>query len=183
VRDSGEVTESLGASASATDAGRLRLELRPPANHVNRKAILWWTLSEGAWSAAAVIGCTVALALGIGPPWLLVAAVVLLVVAVFDLAIWPRLRYRYHRWETTDQAVYVQYGVLLREWRVAPLSRVQTVDTERGPLQQWLGLSTVTVTTASAAGPLKIRGLAHDEAAALVDRLTAVTEATRGDAT
>jgi membrane protein YdbS with pleckstrin-like domain len=77
----------------------------------------------------------------------------------------------------------VQSGVLVREWRIAPLSRVQTVDSERGPLQQYLKLATVTVTTASASGALKIKGLGQDEAAELVDRLTAITEATPGDAT
>jgi uncharacterized protein len=46
-----------------------------------------------------------------------------------------------------------------------------------------LKLATVTVTTASASCPLKIRGLGQDEAAELVDRLTAITEATPGDAT
>lgn len=77
----------------------------------------------------------------------------------------------------------MQFGVIVREWRIAPLSRVQTVDSERGPLQQWLKLATVTVTTASASGPVKIKGLGQDEAAELVDRLTAITEATPGDAT
>jgi len=39
--------------------------------------------------------------------------------------------------------------VILQDWRVAPLSRVQTVDTRRGPLQQWLGLSPRTVDLAA----------------------------------
>jgi membrane protein YdbS with pleckstrin-like domain len=45
------------------------------------------------------------------------------------------------------------------------MSRIQTVDTVRGPLQQLLGLSTVTVTTASAAGPLQVKGIDHRELA------------------
>ena len=56
------------------------------------------------------------------------------------------------RWEVTDRAVYTLHGWLVREWRIAPISRVQTVDTQRGPLQQLLGLANVTVTTASARG-------------------------------
>lgn len=158
--------------------------MRQPANQVNRKAILWWTLSDCAWYVVLLAGGVVSLVLtSPSPGWLLALVVAVAVVAVVDLGVVPRLRYRYHRWEATDQAVYVQHGVLFQEWRVAPLSRVQTVDTERGPLQQWLGLSTVTVTTASASGPLKIRGLAHEDATELVDHLTAITEATRGDAT
>ena len=41
----------------------------------------------------------------------------------------------------------------------------------------------MTVTTASTAGALQIRGLDRDAAVELVERLTAATEATPGDAT
>lgn len=164
-------------------AHRLQLRLRPPANQVHPRAVLWWALQSAAFWVALLVGGGVALFFTGAPLWLVLIEVAVGVVAVVDLLVEPRLQYRAHRWEVTDQAVYVQSGVLTREWRIAPLSRVQTVDSERGPLQQWLKLATVTVTTASASGPLKIRGLGQDEAAALVDRLTAVTEATPGDAT
>lgn len=157
--------------------------MRQPANQVHPKAVLWWTLHEVAFWGVLVIGLGVGQYFADSPLWMVVLLVALVVVALIDVLVWPRLQYRVHRWEITDQAVYVQSGVFLREWRVAPLSRVQTVDSERGPLQQSLGLATVTVTTASASGPLKIRGLGKDEAAELVDRLTAITEATPGDAT
>jgi membrane protein YdbS with pleckstrin-like domain len=41
----------------------------------------------------------------------------------------------------------------------------------------------VTVTTASAAGPLKIKGLDRSVAEDLVEKLTEVTQAHQGDAT
>ena len=47
-----------------------------------------------------------------------------------------------------------------------------------GPLQQLLGLADVTVTTASARGAVRIRGLAADDAAELARVLTATTHAT-----
>jgi membrane protein YdbS with pleckstrin-like domain len=74
-------------------------------------------------------------------------------------------------------------GWLVREWRIAPISRVQTVDTEHGPLQQLLKLASVTVTTASARGPVKISGLEAQAAAELARTLTETTQATPGDAT
>ena len=67
----------------------------------------------------------------------------------------PRWRYRVHRWEATEHAIYTQTGWLRQERRIAPLSRVQTIDLERGPIAQLFSLASVTVTTASAAGPLR----------------------------
>ena len=58
-----------------------------------------------------------------------------------------------------------------------------TVDTHRGPLEQLFGLANVTVTTASAAGPLKIHGLRNDRADQLVADLTERTRSADDDAT
>ncbi|WP_243727049.1 PH domain-containing protein [Actinocrispum wychmicini] len=164
-------------------APKLQLRMRQPANQVHPKAVFWWTLHGVIFWGVLVVGLAVGRYFADSPVWMTWVLVGLVVVALVDILVEPRLQYRLHRWEVTDQAVYVQSGVLVREWRVAPLSRVQTVDSARGPLQQSLGLATVTVTTASASGPLKIKGLGHQEAAELVDRLTAITEATPGDAT
>ena len=80
-------------------------------------------------------------------------------------------------------ATFKVAGWFNQERRVAPVSRIQTVDTERGPFEQIFGITKVTVTTASAAGPLTIHGLDQDTAAQLVDALTADTQATREDGT
>lgn len=108
--------------------------------------------------------------------------VTVLATAAYALVV-PGLRYRIHRWEVTDEAVYTRSGWLTREWRIAPISRVQTVDTQHGPLQQLLKLATVTVTTASARGAVTIAGLDATDAAELARSLTATTQATPGDAT
>ena len=117
------------------------------------------------------------------PAGVLTVLAVIVLLAVAHTALMPQWRYRVHRWEATDDAVYTQAGWLSQEWRVAPMSRIQTVDTQRGPLQQLFGLATVTVTTASAAGPLHIEGLDVGVASELVEQLTATTQATQGDAT
>lgn len=71
----------------------------------------------------------------------------------------------------------------MRVWRVAPLSRVQTVDSVRGPFEQIFGLATLRVTTASSSGAIEINGLDKDVAERVVEQLAAVTERTPGDAT
>jgi hypothetical protein len=102
---------------------------------------------------------------------------------LLHVLVMPQWRYRVHRWEATDHAVYTRSGWFNQSRRIAPLSRIQTVDTERGPLEQLFRLANVTVTTASAAGPLRIHGLAPAEADRLVAELTLRTSATAGDAT
>ena len=95
----------------------------------------------------------------------------------------PSWRYAVHRWEATDTAVYTQVGWWTRERRIAPMSRIQTVDYAEGALERLFGLATVTVTTASAAGALEIGGLDRLRAQQLVEELTRQADAVPGDAT
>jgi membrane protein YdbS with pleckstrin-like domain len=161
------------------------LDLRTPANQVSRRAILYWTLR--AIMQWLVIGAVEFLILFVGGSpipygrWAIVAASLLLAVAY--IVVMPQWRYAVHRWETTAHAAYTQTGWFNQELRIAPISRIQTVDSHRGPLEQLLRLANVTVTTASAAGPLKINGLDRLTADRLVDDLTTRTEANLGDAT
>ncbi|MFF0491610.1 PH domain-containing protein [Nocardia sp. NPDC003482] len=111
------------------------------------------------------------------------AVVITLAAALFVCVGVPLWRYAVHRWEITDEAVYTRTGWLTQESRVAPITRVQTVDTERGPLERLLGLATVTVTTASSAGAVRITALDLPIAERTVARLTEVAAAHRGDAT
>jgi hypothetical protein len=113
--------------------------------------------------------------------WAIVAAVAVLgALQAIGIPIW---RYRVHRWEASETAVYTQRGWWARERRIAPMSRVQTVDLAEGPLARLFGLATVTVTTASAAGALRIEGLDRDVALRLVDDLTRKADLVEGDAT
>lgn len=160
------------------------VRLRPPRNQVERRAVGYWLANELMWTAVPVVVLAV-LAVVITPaaPWLLLAICLVAVIGLPYGLVVPFWRYRVHRWEVTEDAVYTRTGWLWQEWRIAPMSRIQTVDTARGPLEQLFRLSSVTVTTASAAGPLKIQGLDHERAAALVERLTETAQANRGDAT
>ena len=112
--------------------------------------------------------------------WMVVLGVLLVALYV---GVVPQWRYLVHRWEVTATAVYTQTGWWARERRIAPMSRIQTVDYAEGALSRLFGLATVTVTTASAAGALQISGLDRDRARALVDELTLKADAVEGDAT
>jgi membrane protein YdbS with pleckstrin-like domain len=159
-------------------------QLRPPRHQVARAAIGYWTLHAALrWVGALVIVGAVIGPSGLDGPLFAALLGAVAVVAVVHTLVMPRWRYAVHRWETTGEAVYTQAGWFDQERRIAPVSRIQTVDSERGPLEQLFGLSTVTVTTASARGPLRIAALDVATADRLVDELTAVAQASPGDAT
>ena len=160
------------------------LRLRPPQHPVERRTVWWWTLQGVAFCAPLLTGVLVAFLLWESArPWLVVALVVVVVATVVGVAVEPWWRLRVHRWEVSDEAVYALSGWWVREWRVAPISRIQTVDTVRGPLEQLFGLATLRVTTASSKGTIAIVGLDHAVAADVAERLTEITQRTPGDAT
>jgi membrane protein YdbS with pleckstrin-like domain len=159
-------------------------QLRPPRHQVARAAIGYWTVHAALrWLGVLLLAGAVVGPSGLERGLVVALLAVLAVVAVVHTLVMPRWRYAVHRWETTGDAVYTQAGWFDQERRIAPVSRIQTVDSERGPLEQLFGLSTVTVTTASARGPLRIAALDVATADRLVDELTAVARASAGDAT
>ena len=162
--------------------------LRPPQHPVNARCVPWWTVlalsNMAIWWIVEVIALVV-IASNFSDYFLLAAiiAVLLLVMQIVYIIAMPRIRFRVHRWELTNEAVYTKSGWISQEWRIAPLSRVQTVDSTQGPLQRLLKLRTVTVTTASAAGPVTISALDQSEAEELVHTLTSQTQSAFEDGT
>ncbi|HEX4726577.1 MAG TPA: PH domain-containing protein [Jatrophihabitans sp.] len=160
------------------------LQLREPANLVCRRAIWYWTTRALLfWLVILAVEIAIYTQTGGSRTPVVVVIAVSAVLGLLHVLVMPQWRYRVHRWEATDHAVYTRSGWFNQSRRIAPLSRIQTVDTERGPLEQLFRLANVTVTTASAAGPLRIHGLAPAEADRLVAELTLRTSATAGDAT
>ena len=162
--------------------------LREPAHQVSPRAVGFWrvaALIPSVLLALALVGGYAAWWASAGtPPWwaLLLAALGLLALAAYPVVM-PPVRYRVHRWEVTDTAIHTRSGWVTISTRIAPLSRVQTVDSRQGALMRLFRLASLTVTTASAAGPITIDCLDADQARELVATLTAITGASEGDAT
>ena len=163
--------------------------LRAPAHRVDPAARWLWAL-QGALLFVVVGGVVLGLSLMLPDDtphgievtlavarWLLVP---LLLVSVLVEPLW---RYQVHRWEITADAVYTLEGWLSRTWTIVPVSRIQTVDTTRGPLQQLLGLTSVSIRTASHAGSTHIDQLSAPVAAAVAHDLGLRANAVRDEAT
>nr|WP_246390329.1 PH domain-containing protein [Nocardioides soli] len=157
--------------------------MREPRQRVSPRARLMWATSAG---LEAVVLVAVLAVVGPITDWLPIPGWLVALVGVLAAAyvvVMPLWRYRVHRWEVTDTAVYTQTGWWVRERRIAPMSRIQTVDHAEGAIARLFGLATVTVTTASAAGALEIVGLDRGRALELVDQLAVQADTVPGDAT
>jgi len=155
-----------------------------PANPPSSRAPLVWALVGSLpWLVLAFLQLGWAVA-DQRLAWLHTGALVLTALGLLVSAvIAPLWRYRVHRWDISDQAVYTRTGWLVQERRIAPISRIQTVDTYRGPLDRLLGLANVRVTTASSAGAVHIVALDAPVADRVVAQLTDIASLGAGDAT
>lgn len=135
----------------------------------SRVRVVWLA---GALFTAFVVGTAAGVAdrftlnvgLWVGP---VVFCVLATVGAGFALA-----RYRVWCFEVQDDAVYLERGVLTRVNSVVPFVRVQHVDSQRDPIEQLAGLSSVVVYTAGSRGAdVTIPGLTPERAEAIQQRL------------
>ena len=80
--------------------------------------------------------------------------------------------YRVWQFEIQSDALYLERGVVTFVETVVPFVRVQHVDTQFGPIERLLGLSSVVVYTAgSRNADVRIPGLTPDRAERLQDTL------------
>ncbi|MGL5826192.1 MAG: PH domain-containing protein [Nocardioides sp.] len=182
-------SRSLGVTPAGS-SGPVPAALREPVHQVSPRAVGFWRLSA-LITAAVPSGCllvavasTYAIAgWDAGRPWLMAAGTVLFALLAARVIWMPPLRFRIHRWEVTDTAIHTRSGWLARAERIAPLSRVQTVDSRQGAVMRLFKLATITVTTASAAGPIEIACLDQEVARRVVADLTEQVGQSVGDAT
>jgi uncharacterized protein len=157
--------------------------LRAPGNRVSRRAISYWTARAVVSGAVVVLAEVVPAAMSGFPAAWRAAIFATAAVAGLHAIVMPRWRYSVHRWEVTDQALYTRSGWFSVHWRIAPISRIQTIDSHRSVGERIFGLANVTATTASAAGPVRIHALDRALADRLLDQLAVATGQTPGDAT
>jgi membrane protein YdbS with pleckstrin-like domain len=164
-------------------AGNIPPGLRVPRNQMSRRAIRYWSalaVVHGAVLLGAELGIEAAVGLGPGC-WSAFGASAFLVLGY--VLVMPRWRFRVHRWEVTEDALYTRSGWFAVRWRIAPINRIQTIDSSRSLPERVFRLANVTATTASTAGHIRIHGLDVETADRLQSELSLATARTAGDAT
>ena len=104
--------------------------------------------------------------------WLIAYAVIAVIAFVWAWWLIGRRVRSFGYVERTDDLLVVS-GILIRRLVIVPYGRMQMVDVTAGPIDRWLGISTVQLHTAAATTDATIPGLVPAEATALRDRLAA----------
>ncbi len=90
----------------------------------------------------------------------------------------PPLAYWTWRYGMDGELLVMRYGILFREEKTIPISRMQHIDLRRGPIERLFGLATLVVFTAGTEGAtFRVPGLTVATARAMRDRVLAA----RGD--
>lgn len=148
--------------------------LAPPKEHLDPRARTMWYV-DGAiqfvfWTAIIVAaGWALIRFTPITDWWVYLAVGAIVVVSLIESIVTPAWRYRFWRYEIRDDEVDLQHGWVVQKRQVIPMSRIQHVDTRRGPLQRRFGLASVVFFTA--AGSMEIPALSQDVAASVRDRI------------
>jgi uncharacterized membrane protein YdbT with pleckstrin-like domain len=88
------------------------------------------------------------------------------VVAILVLMVWlivPVLRWRTTTYELTTKRLRTRYGIVTRRGRDIPLTRINDVSFEKGPLDRLLGAGRLVVESAGEHGQIVLRDIPHVE--------------------
>lgn len=123
----------------------------------------------------------VVLAFVLADTWVWLVAALGVALLVLTVGVLPPLRYRRWRWQLSELAVELRYGILVHQQETVPYFRIQQIDINAGPVDRLLDLATLRVQTASAAGTVQLPGIAAAEAPEVRAELLARAAAAVGE--
>ena len=154
------------------------METRPlPRERLDPRARTLWRLS-GVIQSVVFLVPAVLVTIGLirfdfAPVWIAVIPTILaLLIGVVSIWLYPAVLYRHWRYEIGETEVDLQFGWLTVTRTLIPMTRIQHVDTRRGPLQRRFGLASVILYTA--AGASEIPALADAIADGARDRIASL---------
>ena len=149
----------------------------PTSSSLNPKIVTVWMIENAITLGTLLIAVSAgAIALGsyTNAPKLLLLLVWLVVLTIFlsRLFWFPKREFQRWSYQLDDQTLELRYGVIWQKTVAIPMSRLQHVDLQRGPLDRHYKLSSLEVHTAGTRNAShQIPGLEPDRAVALRDEL------------
>ena len=147
-----------------------------PAHRLDRRAVTIWRLNNLLFALLPVLFVVAAAWLMIRVSdwdWPAIAGAVVLIALVLLIS-WfqPEFAWRYWRFEVRDDEIDLKHGWFTTTRTLVPISRVQHIDTRRGPVERHFRAATLVIHTA--AGAVHIPALPEEHAASIATRITAL---------
>lgn len=101
--------------------------------------------------------------------WILIALAVFYVIGLVWSVISPPLLYKSWRYDLDTEFLYLQFGVWEQTQQLVPMTKIQAVALQQGPLMRRYGLASLSVETMGSRH--EIPALPKDTAAELRDRI------------
>lgn len=83
--------------------------------------------------------------------------------------LYPAIEYRQWGYVITEDRVEIKHGIFFIQTTIIPIVRIQHVTISQGPINRHLGISAITINTAS--GVFKIEGLSDENAKIITQSL------------
>lgn len=101
-----------------------------------------------------------------------VVAVAIILLALLDIVLFPKIRYNRYKYLITDEKIEVKKGLFLITTSIIQIKRVQKIELSNGPIDRIFNLSNVNIYTA--AGTVDIEFLNDDEAKNISEKVNAL---------
>lgn len=101
-----------------------------------------------------------------------VVAVAIILLALLDIVLFPKIRYNRYKYLITDEKIEVKKGLFLITTSIIQIKRVQKIELSNGPIDRIFNLSNVNIYTA--AGTVDIKFLNDDEAKNISEKVNAL---------
>lgn len=124
-----------------------------PHNKLSKDAVKVWLISDAIGNVIGLVVLAVLLYLDsrydwkpwIG--WILIGLTILFVLGTLWSLVHPYLMHRSWRYGVTEEFLQLQSGVWIEQYQLVPMTKIQAVSTEQGPILRKYGLYSVSVTT------------------------------------
>lgn len=99
---------------------------------------------------------------------------IIILISVLDSFIWPFLEYKQWKYGIFEDKVELIEGIIIRKRTIIPISRIQNLKIEQGPIERMCKIASVNIITAG--GTHKIPAIDLDDAEKVADNLKKIIE-------
>lgn len=149
-----------------------------PTERISKKALSVWRIKRGLEAFVLLIVLIIIFVISIRFDWPKIlpwsGGVLWLLFFIWHVFLLPKWKWKKWRYAVYEKEVELLRGIFIETHTVIPMSRVQHVDTEQGPLYKKFGLRAVTISTA--AGVHEIPALTEETAQHLRDKIATLIE-------